>query len=310
MIRGLSQTIGEPNVGFFVDGVYQQSRAAMDALLSNAVERVEITKGPQSALYGRNTFAGAINYVLKRPTNEFESAIEATVGSDALVDARGSLAGPIVEDKLFYRLGASWYSRDGYYKNDLTGDDLDDRRTGAASASLEWNPGSVRVVLREAYESTDNGDAPQAFVTNNAVPAQAAGPTFPAANQLFAGEMPAFERFAFTPGGLERTNSLTSLAVEWDLGSVTFNSITGYNDLDVERKEDTDYEAREIRYQRTKVDDKEFSQELRLQSNGDGRVRWLAGVYYYDLDSRTHVDNRAVGEAAPLPSATFLSLQA
>lgn len=81
-----------------------------------------------------------------------------------------------------------------------------------------------------------------------------------------------------TPGGLERTNSLTSLAIDWDLGPVTISSISGYNDLDVERAVDSDYEARSIRFQRSDIEDEEFSQELRIQSNGDGRVRWLAGA--------------------------------
>ncbi|HET6629977.1 MAG TPA: TonB-dependent receptor [Woeseiaceae bacterium] len=304
VIRGLSQTIGESNVGFFVDGVYQQSRAAMDALLTNAVARVEVTKGPQSALYGRNTFAGAVNYVLKPPSDEFESAVELTGGSDALIDTRASVSGPIVADTLFYRLGGSYYSRDGYYYNALADEDLDDRRTTAVAGSLEWNPGdAVTVTLRQSYESTDNGDAPIAFVANNAMPFQPAGPAFPPANQIFRGEMQPFDSFAVTPGGFERTNSLTSLAIDWDLGPVTVSSISGYNDLAVERAVDSDYEARSIRFQRSDIEDDEFSQELRVQSNGDGRVRWLAGAYYYDLDSHTVVDNRAVGEAAPFAFA-------
>ena len=75
VIRGLSTTIGEPNVGFFVDGVYQSSRLAMEALLGAQIARVEVAKGPQSALYGRNTFAGAINYVTKDPTNTYEYSL-------------------------------------------------------------------------------------------------------------------------------------------------------------------------------------------------------------------------------------------
>ena len=65
VIRGMSTSIGEPNVGFFVDGVYQSSKVIMDSMLGGNIERIEVAKGPQSALYGRNTFGGAINFVTK-----------------------------------------------------------------------------------------------------------------------------------------------------------------------------------------------------------------------------------------------------
>ena len=82
VIRGLSTTIGEPNVGFFVDGVYMGSRQTMSNLLGNFIERIEVAKGPQSALYGRNTFGGAINYVTRKPSGEFEGEVEGIYGSD------------------------------------------------------------------------------------------------------------------------------------------------------------------------------------------------------------------------------------
>lgn len=81
VIRGLSTTIGEPNVGFFVDGVYQSSRAVMDSLLGDDIARIEVVKGPQSALYGRNTFGGAINYVTRTPTNDLSGRIRGTIGN-------------------------------------------------------------------------------------------------------------------------------------------------------------------------------------------------------------------------------------
>lgn len=68
VIRGQSTTIGEPNVGFFIDGVYVSSRATTDAMLGDDVARVEVIKGPQSALYGRNTFGGAVNIILSDRT--------------------------------------------------------------------------------------------------------------------------------------------------------------------------------------------------------------------------------------------------
>lgn len=118
----------------------------MDAMLANSIERVEVAKGPQSALYGRNTFGGAVNFVTKRPSNELEGQVEATYGRKNRIDIKGTVSGPIVEDRLFARIAGSYFERDGYFTNELTGDGLDDKKTAAFDGSLEATPSdSLRV---------------------------------------------------------------------------------------------------------------------------------------------------------------------
>ncbi len=306
VIRGQSTTIGEPNVGFFIDGVYQSSRAAMDALLAGNIQRVEIAKGPQSALYGRNTFAGAINYITKKPGNEFEGSIQATAGDYGLREIRGSVSVPLVEDQLYFRGAVSHYARDGYFDNELTGEDLDTKETNVLSASLEALPSdSMRVVARLAYEHTSDGDDPLRFLVNNAALANPTPAPIPPAFQLFAGEMPGFENgFAVSPGGFDRENLSMSLAIDKEFSNgFTLTSITGFTDLDIEIDVDNDYEARSIRYNRNMTDIIETSQELRLASPTDDRFNWMIGGYYYDLSSEIGVTDTFVDGAFALATA-------
>ncbi|PHR61530.1 MAG: hypothetical protein COA47_05715 [Robiginitomaculum sp.] len=307
VIRGLSQTIGEPNVGFFVDGIYQSSRATMQALLGNSIERIEIAKGPQSALYGRNTFGGAINYVTKRPDNEFFATASGTVGNYGQLDINGSISGPLVEDRFFYRLAYMHSERDGYFTNELTGNPLDNRNTDVFAGTLMATPNdTLDITFRIGYEDTNDGDDPLKFVTNNSNPAAIFGFPIPV-NQLYTGELPNFTSgFAFTPGFLNRRNLTTSLSVNWDMDNFTVTSITGYNDLQVDDLTDDDYEARSIHTTQAKTDQTEFSQELRLTSTGDDRLRWMMGGFYYNLNLKGTTDGRNVGQGAAL--AQTLSL--
>jgi len=303
VIRGQSTTIGEPNVGFFIDGVYQSSRTIMDSLLGDSIERVEVAKGPQSALYGRNTFAGSVNFVTKDPSNELEGGLELTAGKSGHFDGRANISGPIIEDGLYFRLGGRFFRRDGYFTNELTGDDLDDRRTLVVSGALTATPSAnFEATLRVGYEDTNDGDDPLRFAVNNAAPANPTPAPLPDALQLFAGEVPNEQTgFAVTPGFVDRENFTISLSMEWDVSDgYTITSITGFNDFNNEFATDNDYEARSIRFSSGRTAQEEFSQELRITSPGDQRFRWMLGGYYYDLSLENSLNDLFVDSAATL----------
>lgn len=308
VIRGQSTTIGEPNVGFFIDGVYQSSRTIMDSLLGDSIARVEVAKGPQSALYGRNTFAGAINFVTKEPTNEFEGMLELTGGKSGHFDGRGSISGPLIEDTVFFRAGARFFRRDGYFTNELTGGDLDDRQTLVLSGALTATPSpAFKATLRVGFEDTNDGDDPIRFIPNNAVLANPTPAPLPPALQLFVGEVPnARSGFAVTPGFTDRENLATSLSMDWDIGGdYTLTAIAGFNDLNFESAVDNDYEARSLRFSSQRIAQEEFSQEIRIASPGADRFRWMLGGYYYHLKTDTGTNDLFVDSAAGLAIALF-----
>lgn len=307
VIRGQSTTIGEPNVGFFLDGVYQSTRSLMDAVLGDDIARVEIVKGPQSALYGRNTFGGAVNIISRPPGNDMSLRGTAEIGEYGSFGLKVSANLPLIDDKLFFRAGLNFRKSGGYFTNSLNGQNLDERRTSILAASLEARPSDALTIrLRVAHDNTDDGDDAIVFADNNARPFNLTGPPFPAANQIFIGELKSPTTFAVTPGHNDRDLTASSLAIDLDLGGVTLTSITGYNDLHIDTAVDLDYSAVRARYTKTINDTSEVSQELRLTSNGDSRLSWLAGAYYFKLRSKTHLED--FWDADALPFASNLAL--
>lgn len=284
VIRGLSTNVGESNVGFFIDGVYQGSRSGMDRLLAD-VERIEVIKGPQVALYGRNAFGGAINVITRAPTNDFGFRGSVTAGEYGRLEGSAVVSGALVEDRLFARLGVSHAERDGFYTNTLTGDDLDHRRTTSLSGALVWRATeTVSFDLRASWEDTANGDNPGYFTPNN-------DPNlFAGRSQIFLGEVPSkTSGFAVTPGGFDRESSLVSLTGQWDVSDrLRASSITAYSSLESQQRTDNDYGPASLSFQTQDTDLSAFSQEFRLDYTGDA-IDWLVGLYYSDQE-QTNVD--------------------
>ncbi|KAF0117052.1 MAG: TonB-dependent receptor [Hyphomonadaceae bacterium] len=288
VIRGQSTTIGEPNVGFFLDGVYQSSRALMDSILGDDIARVEVVKGPQSALYGRNTFGGAVNIVSRPPTNTFIGRATLEAGSFGYVGFRANANVPLIEDKLSARIGFNIKASDGFFINSLTNTELDKRGTAVLSGSLEARPSeNLSLRLRISREATEDGDEAVVFTPNNSFPANIAGGTFPNANQMFTGLLAAPTSFSVTPGHNDRALTARSLTGEYDFGWATLTAITGYNSLILDTAVDSDYSAALARYTTTLSDLTELSQELRLTSPSDKRISWMLGAYAFKLESDT-----------------------
>lgn len=297
VIRGLSTSIGEPNVGFFVDGIYQSSRAQMEAMLGSNIARIEIAKGPQSALFGRNTFGGAINFITKKPSPEREGEIKVGYGNYNQQDYRINYSTP-VSDNIDIRLWYNHIARDGYYKNTLTGKDLDDRKTDVLGFSLFGGEDEgFNYQLTFGADRARDGDDAVHIVQNNT----AFGPPFgiPLPDfQLYTGDVPTFNQdgdYAVTPGHHNRDNRTSSLKLNWALDGMSLTAITGYNNLSQNYLVDDDYTAAEISQTATIINQNELSQELRLQSENDSNVQWTAGIYYYKINTDSDVNQQYQG---------------
>lgn len=156
IIRGSAQTFGAPNVGVFLDGVYLTGKAAMDIHLAD-LERIEVVKGPQSALYGRNTFAGAINYITRRPSFEPRGAVAVTGGTDGLREGLASYSGPI-NDQLAFRIAGRWFQHDGFFESSLDGGAIDFEEIRGFAADLLYQPDSpLSILFKLSYNDEDSG---------------------------------------------------------------------------------------------------------------------------------------------------------
>jgi iron complex outermembrane recepter protein len=162
VIRGQSNVLAgvqagvETGAAFFIDGIYYQGD--IQGFDPESIERVEIIKGPQSALYGRNTYAGAINYVTKDPSQEFTVTGRARAAEYDEYEIAGSVSGPILGDKLGFRAGGRFFTYGGQYRNQLTGRKVGDEETISGYLTVTANPSEdLKLRVRSYYQKDDDG---------------------------------------------------------------------------------------------------------------------------------------------------------
>jgi len=170
-IRGLSPTRGRPNAATLIDGIDISSEAVSNAggsMLIDPrmidVERIEIVKGPQSALFGRSAFAGAIQYVTKDPEDEFGGGVFMDYNDNGDAEIRGNVSIPL-SDTLGMRINGLTWSNDGFYKNEPTGGDLGDGEGSGITLTFKWEPSDVfSAKWRTDYSDDEFGQPAQALL--------------------------------------------------------------------------------------------------------------------------------------------------
>ena len=103
------------------------------------LERIEVVKGPQNALYGRTAFAGAINYITRKPTRDFEGRVATDIGNNGQQEVRGSVSGPLLGETLLGSINVASWNNDGFYKNSVTGQEVGGADGEGVSGTLVWN---------------------------------------------------------------------------------------------------------------------------------------------------------------------------
>ncbi len=285
------------SVGVFVDGVYmgRQGMAFSDFL---DVERVEVLRGPQGTLFGRNTSAGAVNVVTRRPTPYFEAQGETEQGEYALHEYRGSLSGPLLDSVLAGRLSVFQRRRDGWVDNRYDGSTLNGGDSEGWRGQLLWTPTdafSARLIAEHGLEDLDG----------NALMASHYGPqTRERAAYLgyrLPDSDPARRRVALdTPITTDTRQDALSLELTQALGDdLRVTSLSAYRDWRYRDSRDGDGQALDIASRAaTDLDQHQFSQEFRLDGQAGDDLDYVLGLYYL----RQHL-NRGVqvrfGDDAP-----------
>jgi iron complex outermembrane receptor protein len=167
-IRGVGVTLVQsvqPGVGLFINGIYQPNTAYLNNPLVD-IERVEVLRGPQGTLYGKNTLGGAINVISRQPSNDFHvRGLASFAGPDNSWLASGSVSGPIIEDKLQFRVGFAHRQQDGFITNTLIGGDVNKFRSDTFNGTLRIAPTTdVVLTINGYYDWVDGVNTPYARV--------------------------------------------------------------------------------------------------------------------------------------------------
>lgn len=315
-IRGAGQKeflpTTEPGVGLYVDGVYvARSVGAILELVD--VAQVEVLRGPQGTLFGRNTIGGAVSVTTKKPYEIFEGNVEATVGSDSTQNIKASINVPI-SNRLMTSFAFASVNQDGYVDR-LDGVDLGDDNTDTARASLLWLPSDDLEINFSAEYTRDreNGPAlsliginlgdpidpdtpPMALIHNVGANMAAGGAPMPCAHpgMTINLDVPGCYDLRYDLGKSKNAGTApamsdsdlksTNLNVSWSINeNVSLKSITAWRDLESEFSRDGDHSPHRVSQFHDTLEQEQFTQEFQLLgSHLDSRLNWIIGLYYFD----------------------------
>ena len=301
-IRGISPTRSDDNsfdapIAVMIDGVYLGSNAGQ--ILENFdIERVEILRGPQGTLFGKNTVGGVVNVIRSRPTGEFGGRFKATAGENGQLELRGVLNTVIVQDVLAAKFFVTHLEEDGYQKNITTGDDVPIKDYQNYGATLLWTPDDRFEAMFTAERFKDQSQL-NAFQTNyNLAAGVGTSPTDNREKDLSLGSVTCFTFPETCRTSLDRpghSENDTDNAADLDTTAFTLNmsyeltdsmalrSVTGYRDMDEWRIYDFDgSSAPYITIERDNAFE-QFSQEFRLEGQWD-KLSLIAGAYYWNSE--------------------------
>ena len=272
----------EPSVGLFIDGVYL-GRTGLGMSDLTDIERIEVLQGPQGTLYGKNTNAGAISVITKKPNFEkSEGYVEASVGNYSMNKLTASASGPLTQN-LAYRLSGNINQRDGYYDNSA-GVDFNDADDWNIQGKLQWEATeSLSILLSGSRVERDTtccgADAVQTESVNNELVAQGLSPD---SNDPYDYNVQsnADNRFAME-------SDLLSMTIDYDAGWGAIKSITAWNDYSYRVDQDPDRSELDIlTLSNDKFSGDSFSQELRFTASPTDNVDYMLGAFYLEQNTK------------------------
>jgi iron complex outermembrane receptor protein len=323
VIRGQANILGNSGVAYFIDGIYfSGSIADYDV---DSIERIEVVKGPQSALYGRNTYSGAINIISKTATDRLRARVSADISEHDRYSLTASLSGPVT-DSISATVSGKYYDYGGEYTNAFDGNKVGKESSYSFSGAFKFdNGGPFTAALRTYYNHTDDGQ-PAIFATDpnaNNCYFDTGSAIYFGNGRYFCGTIQPQQintdyTRAFPAGadvGIKSDTLNASLRMDYALSdSVTLTSLTGYNSREQVSRTDGDYGPNSFQSaiffsfpagpgfrltgnsptdftfeSANKTED--WSQELRLAYDSD-RVHLILGGYYFDQSN----DDRTIRE--------------
>jgi iron complex outermembrane receptor protein len=272
--RGLNTSMFTSNnpVVIYIDGVPYSHAYGFDASLAN-VERVEVLRGPQGTLYGKDAIGAVINVVTKEPTNDFQGKVGAEYGRFNYVEGLLNVSGPVVKNKLYFGINGKYEQDDGWIENDYPGMDDDanrgnDRRIGAYLLFRPTDRLKAKINVSNDYTRQYWSD----------------GYGLPGGSDISDFDRDDAEKVSFDENTVEKTESnAQSLNLSYDFDALTLTSTTTHRKLTEEGVFDADFGDNPLFDGLIMFGDNEtdtWTQELRLASNNTEGFRWVGGVYF------------------------------
>lgn len=295
-IRGIGAPFGltndgiEQGVGIYVDDVYY-SRAASSTFDFLDVARIEVLRGPQGTLYGKNTTAGALNITSRQPTFNFEGRAEVSIGNLAFKQAKAAVSGPL-SDKVAARVAVSATSRKGTIFNQATGSWINEQDNLGLRAQLLWRPTvGLDVTLAGDYSVQDPECCGQIYVGVGATqrPLNRQFAALAAAQNYVVPSTDPFQRLTDLDADLNAGNKIggASLRVKWDAGAGTLTSVTAWRFWDWKPANDRDFIGLPITTSSNNPSQQhQYTLEFRYAREGEA-VDFVAGLFGFHQTVRT-----------------------
>jgi iron complex outermembrane recepter protein len=288
-IRGVASELRNAGLGsataLVVDDVVIERNVALDNVL-NDVASFEVLRGPQGTLFGRNTIAGIINTRTVRPTFDLTGSFDATYGNADLIQIRGYVSGGLVPDRLAVKLAGAYRKRDGFMRNAFLNKNVNNENTQSVRAQVLWLPTDrIEVLFSADYTRDRANDQVQDVGPGGAggnftlfgVPRPAPGQ--PAIPGRFVDDSDNII-FLNTDNTLARNIAGGSMRVRLDLGNKSLTSITAYRGYKISTLGDGDFSPADAISIKLGEEQRQFTQELRLASEGENRFNYILGAFF------------------------------
>ena len=283
----------EQSVGQYVDGLYYSRQQLMRAPFLD-LQRVEVLRGPQGTVFGKNSIAGALNLTTARPTREREFSVSGLYEFESAQREITAVASGALTDTLSARGAFRGYQEAGYVENLMKARDEPARDEDAVRLTLLWEPtDDVSATLKVERGTYDTQGRQIEIVRDDANLAPPGSSPLAGANlgqlleRLGRGSLDTELNFKRQADSFEYSKSQydnLTLTLERDFGAFTLSSVTGRLAYDFHEQCDCDYTGANVVYARLGEDYEQWSQELRLASNSDGALSWMTGLYAQTAD--------------------------
>lgn len=289
--RGISSSPNNPGITTYIDGVPQLNANTSSVELLD-VGQIEFVRGPQSALFGRNTLGGLVNVTTARPSvSAWNGALSVPFGNHGSWAVRGAANGPLIQNRLSLGVSFAQIERDGFTVNDVTGNTIDDRSGFSGKAQLLWLPTSdweARLIV--SGERARDGDY--------------------SLNDVGALRQDPFRAARDVEGRADRDVFNTTILARREAGRVVFTSTTGFVDWRTQDVTDLDYTPSPIVTRDNTENSFQFTQEVRFASaeaapvrlSDTAQLRWQTGVFLFTQNyEQDAINNFSPFVVAPIP---------